>query len=54
MKDLTPTTILECPTCKKQFLPCAFRHSKCSENECGTYYVFICPDCHVPVKKKEE
>ena len=52
-EDIKETTILKCPKCKKEFLPCYFRHTKCSENDCGLYYVFICPECHVSVKPKE-
>lgn len=53
MREIKETTILECPKCKKEFLPCYFRYAKCSENECGAYYVFICPECKVKVKPKE-
>ena len=53
LEDITPTTILVCPKCNKEFLPCFFRHTKCSENFCGAYYVFMCPTCYCKVIPKE-
>jgi len=54
IEDIKETTILKCPKCNKEYLPCDFKHTKCSENFCGAYYVFICLTCNVSVEEKYE